>query len=179
VAAAGDALPESLAAGLEIVAVRALGNRDDARDAVQETLARALEAVRGGRIPPSVPLEHFVHGIAKHVIADVLRRRHRERAHDADPDLVVHPAASSLEALVRAEDRERVRRALAQLPAADRELLRRCFVDGDRLVDIAQSLGEPPERVRKRKSRALERMRVLLGGLPERHVPARDPTTVT
>lgn len=155
-------LPRTLAGGLEIVAIRALGNSDDARDAVQETLARALDALRDNRVPADVPVEAFVYGIARHVITDVHRRRVRERGAVEDPGTLPAPGPSALEALMHAEERETVARALAGLSAADRALLECCFVHGERVAAIAARMGEPADRIRKRKSRALERMREVL-----------------
>lgn len=176
--AALDRLPHLLAGGLEIVAARALGDRDDARDAVQETLARAIEAVRLNRIPQDAQLEAFVYGIARHVIADVQRRRFRERGPIGDPHDVTARVPSPLDTLVRDEERALLARALTSLPATDRELLVRCFVAGERVADIAAELGEPAERVRKRKSRALERLRAgLLGG--RSHTSPPTPTLAT
>lgn len=169
-------LSQTIARGLEIVAVRALGDADEARDAVQETLARALAAIRDNRLPPGVPLEAFVYGIARHVIADVQRRRVRERGATGDPGDLPAPGPSALEALVDAEERETVARALAAIPTADRELLEWCFVDGERVAAIAVRLGEPAERVRKRKSRALERLRQGFGG---GHKTSVTPTVET
>jgi RNA polymerase sigma-70 factor (ECF subfamily) len=145
--------------GLLLVAVRALGDMDEARDAVQETMARALEALRGNRVPVGVVLEAFVYGICRHVIADVQRRRVRERGTVGDVGALPAPIPSALDALVSAEERDAVARALAALPAADRDLLERCFVRGERVAAIAARQGEPAERIRKRKSRALERLR--------------------
>jgi len=184
VAAADAALPDSaiarlpgtLAGGLEIVAVRALGNMDDARDAVQETLARALEALRGNRVPAGVPIEAFVYGIARHVITDLQRRRVRDRGAEEDTGTLPAPGPSALEALVRAEEREIVSRALGTLSDADRQLLEWCYVDGERVSAIAARLGEPAERVRKRKSRALERLRQ---GLSGGHTTSVTPTVET
>ncbi len=153
---------ESLRDGVELVALRALGDLEEAREAAQETLARAFGAVSAGRVPAGVPLAAFVHGIARHVVADVLRRRVREQGNPAnDPPTTADP--SPLERLISTEERERVRGALRRLPRRDRELLRRCFMAGERVADIAAELGEPAERVRKRKWRALEQLRRLLG----------------
>jgi RNA polymerase sigma-70 factor (ECF subfamily) len=142
---------------------------------VQETLARALAAIRSDRIPPGVALEAFVYGIARHVITDVQRRRVRERGAVEDSGTLPASGPLALEALVDAEEREAVARALAAIPTADRELLEWCFVDGERVSAIAARLGEPAERVRKRKSRALVRMREVLGhwsgGHETPHVP--------
>jgi len=155
-------LPHTVEGGLLIMAVRTLGDVDDAWDAVQETLARALAAIRGNRLPPRVPLEAFVYGIARHVLADAHRSRVRERGTIRDPGQLLAPGPSALEALVGAEQRQVLAGALATLPTVDRELLVRCFVQGDRVVAIAAGLGEPAERVRKRKSRALDRLRACL-----------------
>jgi len=63
--------PHTVAGRLLIVAFRMLGDVEEARDVVQETMSRALEAIRGDRLPPGVPVEAFVYGIARHVLADV------------------------------------------------------------------------------------------------------------
>jgi RNA polymerase sigma-70 factor, ECF subfamily len=149
----------TLAAGLEIVALRRLGDPDDARDAVQETLARAVAAGRDNRLPTAVPLSAFVYGIARHVIADAIRRRDKEGGSGRDPENLESPAASALESLIRAEDRFRLGHALGTLRASDRELLELCFVRGETVAEIARRRREPAERIRKRKSRALERLR--------------------
>lgn len=165
----GLLLSESLAAGLRIIALRALGDEDEAADAVQETLARAVEAVREGRVPSDVPLEVFVYGIARHVNADVLRRRARAPV-ALDVDCVASAEPSPLESLVRNEEIARAQRALARLPRRDRDLLTRCLLHGERLVDIARRLGEPVERLRKRKSRALAKLRDLVEAAAPGHV---------
>ena len=64
----------------------------------------------------------------------------------------------ALQHLIEGEERERLRAGLSALSPADRGLLRRCFVNGERITHIATELGEPPERIRKRKSRAVARL---------------------
>ncbi|MEA3247800.1 MAG: sigma-70 family RNA polymerase sigma factor [Gemmatimonadota bacterium] len=150
-----DAHLAAIADGVELTAARRLGDRDDARDAAHETVARLLALVRAGRVAHERELAPVAWGIAKHVIADV--QRHRARHADALPDVPAR-APGPLDALVSAEDAQSVRDALVAIPEADRALLARCFVDGERIGDIAQALGEPAERLRKRKSRALQRL---------------------
>lgn len=154
-----DAVIGQLSAGLEIVAIRRLGNPDDARDAVQETIARLLERIRAGTIASDDEVVPIAWGIAKHVIADALRARSRETEVDGE---VALSAPDALERLVTSEQRAAVAAGLAQLTPSDRELLKRCFVDGERIGAIAAQLGEPAERVRKRKSRALARLAAVL-----------------
>jgi RNA polymerase sigma-70 factor, ECF subfamily len=172
-------LGPTLTRGLTLLALRALGTTDDAEEAVQETLARALEAIRGGRVPPGVPLPAFVYGIARHVLADAGRRRRKERTHfDADLAPLAAAQPSPLESLIRQEEQDQVSWALERLPAEDRRLLTRCFLAGESIQAIAQRSGHPPERLRKRKSRALERLRTLLAGRFG-HASAPAPTTET
>jgi RNA polymerase sigma-70 factor, ECF subfamily len=158
---------ESLRPGLQLLAIRALKTSDAADEAVQETLARAVTALSNGQLADPAKLAAFVAGIARHVIADALRARGRVISIDSasaaghlssDPD--------TLGALVSADERARVRTVLAGLPAADRELLRLCYFEGLTPGEIAGHLGEPAERVRKRKSRALERLRRAFRGEP-------------
>ena len=149
---------DTLVSGLHLTVARSLGDPDDVADAVQQILTSALEASRDGRIPSTVSLAAYVHGIARHVIADALARRIRDRRSEG-VDGLRSGTLSPLEALVRKEQATLVGEALAELPRRDRVLLRRCFVDGERVVDIAADLGEPAARVRKRKSRALARLR--------------------
>lgn len=167
---AAEALPRSVAAGLRIMALRSLGDCDEIDDVVQETLARALEAQRHGRIPRHTSVAAYVHGIARHVIADCLRARMRSRAVGSlDHEVLRENGSSPLDALVSDEEARIVRRALGQLSQRERDLLDRVFVRGERIADLASRMGEPAERLRKRKSRALERLRRLVA-------PA-DPST--
>lgn len=149
-----------LAAGLEIVAVRRLGDRDDARDAAQETIARLLERVRSGKLTCESELVPVAWGIARHVIIDMLRERGRGAVGLTDLEC---NTPGPLDRLATEDDVRLVRSALSQLQPSDRSLLTRCFVDGEKIGQVAAALGEPAERLRKRKSRALQRLASALG----------------
>jgi RNA polymerase sigma-70 factor, ECF subfamily len=172
-------LGPTLTRGLTLLALRTLGTADDAEEAVQEILTRALEAIRADRVPAGVPLPAFVYGIARHVLADVGRLRKKERTHlDADLTPLAANQSSPLESLIRQEEQDQVAWALARLPAEDRHLLTRCFLEGESIQDIAERSGLPAERLRKRKSRALERLRTLLVRRFG-HASTAQPTSVT
>ncbi|UCC83641.1 MAG: sigma-70 family RNA polymerase sigma factor [Gemmatimonadota bacterium] len=151
---------ERLRAGLQMMALRALGDPEAAEEVAQETLTRVVRAVRAGRVKWGECLGGFVRGIARHVIADVFRARKRstgleavaERANAAQPD-------DPLTILILAEEQQRVGRALSQLAEGDREILHLSFFAGLTPAEIAERLDEPVSRIRKRKSRALERLR--------------------
>ena len=156
---ASDAL-EHLRPGLELLALRTLGSLDASREAVQETLARAVVALANGQPSDPDKLPAFVAGIARHVIVDAVRAQRRVVPLDTLPGGDhASSAADALSALVSAAERARVRDALSHLSASDRDLLRLCYFEGLSPGEIAERLGEPADRVRKRKSRALERLR--------------------
>lgn len=150
---------ELLRSGLQIMALRALGDAEAAEEAAQETLVRAFDVVRSGRRFDPRELGAFVGGIARHVIADVRRERQRIISLQSLPDGPVARLEDPLAALVSAAERARLRDALAGLSHGDWELLRLSFFEAVTPTQLAQRLGEPVERIRKRKSRALERLR--------------------
>ena len=157
-----EALSE-LRDGLEILALRRLGDRAAALDATQETVVRVLTAARLGRVPVQASLGAYAYGVLRHVIADLRRVAGRELSlleeHEV-PSAQLNP----LEQLIGEEERARVRAALTQLSRADQVLLQSCFGEGLRLSEIARQAGEPEGRVRVRKLRALQRLRRLIIG---------------
>jgi RNA polymerase sigma factor (sigma-70 family) len=152
----------TLLAGLRLMAQHRLRDPDLAEEVAQETLARAIQALADAPDGEIRDLGAFVHGIARHVIADVQRSRVRQQD-VATLDNVPDPRATedALGHAVRAEEHEQVRAALSRLSVADRTVLHLSFFEGLSCAELAERLGEPATRVRKRKSRALERLRHL------------------
>ena len=169
---------ERLRPGLQLMAVRSLGTADAAEEAVQETLARAVTALARDQLADPAKLPAFVAGIARHVIVDMQRARYRSVSLESLP-VAAHPSyhPDALKALVSAEERARVRAALVSLSESDRNLLGLCYVDGLAPTEIAERTGEPADRIRKRKSRAMDRLREAFHGAgAPRHAEARLPT---
>ena len=169
---------ERLRPGLQLMAVRSLGTVDAAEEAVQETLARAVAALARDQLADPAKLPAFVAGIARHVIVDMQRARYRSVSLESLP-VAAHPSyhPDALKALVLAEERARVRAALVSLSESDRDLLGLCYVEGLAPTEIAERTGEPAERIRKRKSRAMDRLREAFHGAgAPRHAEARLPT---
>ena len=73
----------------------------------------------------------------------------------SDPD----PDSDPLSLIISKQQREQLRVALVELSAADQEILHLSFFEGLTPAEIADRLNEPAERIRKRKSRALLRLR--------------------
>jgi RNA polymerase sigma-70 factor (ECF subfamily) len=168
---------ERLRAGLRLMALQSLGDPEAADEAVQETLARAVQALAAGRLRERAKLGAFVAGIARHVIADV--HRSRGRTTGLNEELMTDPAAGadSLSVLIATEDRQRLRFALRGLSDRDREVLRLSFFEGHTPAEIAAIIGEAAPTVRKQKQRALRRLRRAFFGA--RHASGIPPTEET
>lgn len=171
---------ELLRGGLRIIALRALGDPDAADEAVQETLSRAVIALADGRLTDRAKLAAYVAGIARHVCSHMRRDRKDTVSLDGDDstggmppvDSALATHADPLEALITEAETERLRLAFRALSHADQQLLRLCFHDEQTPAEVAATLDEPPERVRKRKSRALDRLRRAFLG----NVASHDPS---
>ncbi|QDU23264.1 sigma-70 family RNA polymerase sigma factor [Urbifossiella limnaea] len=137
------------------VCARLLGNRHDAEDALQATflvLARRAAAVR-----KSESLASWLHGVARRVALRLRRadRRRTAREHAA----AVPDGRTPADALAWAEVRAGLDDELARLPAAYRDVLVLCYLEGLSRDEAGQRLGIDAGAVKGR----LERGRRLLG----------------
>ena len=151
---------ERLRTGLRLIALRSLSDAEAAEEVVQETLARGLEALDNGRLIDPDKLGAYFRGICHHVIVDTIRARQRTTRLDAMPERAYgNPSRDALHTLISEEQKARVVRALMELSPMSRECLRLSFYEGLKPAEVAARLGEPGPRVRKRRSRALQRLR--------------------
>ena len=144
-----------------LIACVRTGDREAARDLAQETMLAVIRNLRDGRLLDSEKLPAYVCGTARNLISNHLRTRRRRPEGGPAPEDVPAPDCQ-----VEFEQSERMflaRRAIASLQPADRLILLLTLVDGLKPGEIADRLGLSPEVVRKRKSRALERAREVLG----------------
>jgi RNA polymerase sigma-70 factor (ECF subfamily) len=151
---AWEALYRRVYPGLLAYASRRL-DRERARDAVAETMARAIAKIdrfewRGGGF------DAWLYGILRHVVLDAHRARGREgtRRERGEPK-----RADPLEHVLDNEDAREVRGAFARLPADDRELLELRVVAGLSAEEVGAVLGKRAGAVRMAQSRALDRLR--------------------
>ena len=165
---------QTLREGVRLLARRELRNPADVDDVVQETMSRVLATLRAGRQIQNPG--GFARTIARNVIADL----YRGHKHDAGPSPAAadppDPHPDPLARAVQDEEETAVRAALDQLSPPDRELLRLCFVEEMKPGEVARARGEPPERVRKRLQRALERLREIYLRLRPGHDSRADAT---
>jgi RNA polymerase sigma-70 factor (ECF subfamily) len=139
--------------------LRRLGSREDAEDAVAETMLRAVRAANTFRWRDA-GFDAWIFRICRNVIADMLRSRSRRAvipARERSPD-----QGSVEEEVVLAEEHAAVRRALERLPVDDRELLELRLVGGLSSEEVAYVLRKRPGAIRTAQSRALARLRTHL-----------------
>jgi RNA polymerase sigma-70 factor (ECF subfamily) len=156
-----------------------LAARIDASDVVQETLveaARKLSEYLQHRPIAFYPWlrriawEHLLKAHERHVTArrrSVVREQHQSPAlTDASvmalADRLVAPGTSPSNRLLREELRDRVRAALSQLSAKDREVLVLRYLEQLSFGEIAEVLAIDEGAVKMRHTRALVRLSPLL-----------------
>ena len=172
------------------LAYRLSGNRADAEDLTQEVMVRAL---RSAETESSGALEGWLHRVTTNLFVDMVRRRRRSSSVPIDDrpwalepaDSAADPAEAALDGVLDPD----VSAALATLPAAFREAVLLCDVQGLTYAEIGAVVGAKPGTVRSRIHRGREMLRRALahrapaagrarhGGPPEEPTGRRRPTT--
>ena len=160
------------------VAHRALGSRELAEDAAQQTFVQAWRAARS--FDPGRELGPWLVTIARRVAIDI-HRRERRRDHDSideagptDPALIAEPPD-----IGRSYETWELRRALDELPADERELVELNHLRGLTHLEIAEQLGIPIGTVKSRSFRAHRRLAARLGHLRQTYGEPDEPTRRT
>jgi len=141
------------------------GNRDQAEDLFQETFKRVYEKARTFR---GESFRSWLFTIATRLTIDGARRRGRrtvlsldqqsDGSQDGDPPaagLVDETALNPAEELVRQEQKEQVRQAVASLPPGQRAALVLAYYQQLSYREVAQVLGCSVGSVKTQMSRAL------------------------
>jgi len=146
------------------LAVRLLGDRSAAEDVTQEVFLKVQQAA--SRFLPDRDPRPWLTRITLNACRDRQRRSAVRRTDRRDPtglEEVPHPAAPPLDHAVREEERTRLRQALDRLDVDHRSVVLLRDWSGHSHEQIAELLGIRTDAVRKRYSRALERLRGFLG----------------
>ena len=150
-------------------ALRRLRDRTAAEELAHDVLLTVIEAAREGKIRDESKLGGFVFGVASNKVKKWLRERGRDErgqtalSQDSKTETFESPEANFLVE----EEREIVRAALTRLSEEDRKTLVKCYRDPESLERIAEEMGVSYAALRKRKSRALERLRKVVEGVTE------------
>jgi RNA polymerase sigma-70 factor, ECF subfamily len=160
-------LYDRFGASLYRYALMILGRHDAAEDAVQQVF---LALIRGGAARLVEP-EHYLRRAVRNACYSMLRARAASLEAPCDPDRpLLEPRAG-----VRApssEDRLALERAIAELPAEQREVVHLHAFAGLTFREIADLTGDPANTVASRYRYALDKLRAQLSsqacpGIPD------------
>ena len=143
------------------LALRRLGDRGRAEDAVQETFASIWRSA-GTYRPDRGPGAPWLYAVARNAIVD--RARSRGETTFADPPEQVSPSAGPDEQTEAAYVAWRVHRAVEDLPEHERQVLELAYWSGLSQSEIAQFLNIPLGTVKTRTRTGLARLADLLEG---------------
>lgn len=152
------------------VALRTLGDREEAADALQDALVSAFRAAPGFQGRSAVTT--WLHRIVVNACLDRARRSATRRTSplDDDPqrlDTLVGSAEPADSPVVRAEVHREVAAALAELPADQRAALVLVDMQGYPVAEAAELLGVPVGTVKSRCARGRARLLPLVRHLRE------------
>ncbi|MFI9360152.1 RNA polymerase sigma factor SigM [Kitasatospora sp. NPDC053057] len=164
------------------VALRTLGDREEAADALQDALVSAFRAAPGFQGRSAVTT--WLHRIVVNACLDRARRSATRRTTplDDDPqrlDGLVGTAEPADSPVVRAEVHRELTAALAQLPAEQRTALVLVDMQGYPVAEAAELLGVPVGTVKSRCARGRARLLPLVRHLRETDDGARGERGVS
>ena len=142
------------------LALRRLGDRPRAEDAVQETFAAIWRSAKTYR-PERGPGAPWLYAVARNAIVD--RARGRQEPAGELPD-AVSPEATPDERAETAYVSWRVHRALSELPSNERDVLELAYWGGLSQSEVADFLGIPLGTVKTRTRAGLGRLAEMLEG---------------
>ncbi len=161
------------------LALRQLGSREAAEDAAQEVFLKAYTSL--GSFRGDSRLSVWLYRITSNVCVDMLRRRRETVSlytenEDGEPmELELPDERFDPAALAERKDlRERIGKALEQLPPDAREILLLRELGGRRYDEIAETLGIDIGTVKSRIFRARKKLCALLDGNISDGVPSKE-----
>jgi RNA polymerase sigma-70 factor (ECF subfamily) len=143
------------------LAMRMLGDRMEAEDVAQEVFVRIWKQASLWR-EGDAKFDTWIHRVALNLCYDRLRGR-REDPRDELPEVADPSALPDARLEARAQD-ERVRAALAALPARQREALVLCYYQEMSTIDAAALMGITVDALESLLARARRNLRAQLAG---------------
>jgi RNA polymerase sigma-70 factor (ECF subfamily) len=140
-------------------------------DAVQETFARACEAIKGFRWRNDGSFLRWLKGIAEHVILRIAQDRRRDRILYVDHESAPADTTSPSRTLRRHERFDRLQEALESLSPEHRQVIVLARLKGLRMKEIAERMNRTPNAVALLLARALAKLREGFGDTDSLHLP--------
>ena len=155
------------------VALRTLGDREEAADALQDALLSAYRSA--GTYRGEARVTTWLHRVVVNACLDRVRRNKARPTVPMPDGRDVADPADPRDALDERETALEIEAALAALPEEQRAALVLVDVHGMPVDDVAHVLGIPVGTVKSRCSRGRARLAVSLGHLRNRPLPPAVP----
>lgn len=149
--------------GIYRYAMRLTGSTEQAEDCVAETFSRFLTALSDGRGPRKF-LQAYLYRIAHNWITDLYRRNLPVVELDEQELTLDESGNQPVQSFELKSQQQRVRWALAQLKAEQRQAIVLRYLEEWEIDEIAHSLKKPAGAVRALLHRAVVKLRELLHG---------------
>ncbi len=143
--------------GLYRYACRLLGDQCLAEDCVSETFSRFLQALGKGNGPVS-HLQAYLYRIAHNWITDHYRNNHIEKSLEGNIEMKPIEGCGEIDAI----EKLKVRSALFQLTAEQRQVIVLKFLEGWDNESVAGLINKPVNAVKALQHRALVKLRKVL-----------------
>lgn len=141
-------------------AFRLLGDSQLAEDCVSETFSRLLKVIQRG-VGPMDNVKAYLYRIAHNWVIDYYRARGPETV-DIESEQVESDVDNPEGTLTQTKERERVRKALLNLPENQRQVIMFRFYENWSHAETASALGKSEEATRALQHRALQALRRML-----------------
>jgi RNA polymerase sigma-70 factor (ECF subfamily) len=142
------------------VAISLLGNAHEAEEVVQEVFVTFAESLDRFELRGS--LKAFLATCVANRARDLLRQRSRRDRTDAERVPGPLPDAGPLDLVIRSEQMQRLRGALAQLPYEQQEVILLRIHGGLTFRALARALAAPLGTVQARYRYGLDKLRILM-----------------
>ena len=140
-----------------------IGGGPDAEDVTEEVFLGALQGINGLRAADQAGFLGWLFQIARHKLADRLRRRYRRPSESLDPEIEIEDEDLTPEERVLRQDlQSTVRAALAELTPEQQEVIVMKFALGYDNARVAVVLGKSPGAINQLQHRALGALRRVL-----------------
>lgn len=137
---------------------------EDVEDRFHDVILTVIQSIRQGAVREPDRLIGYVHTIAQRAVAGRINALHTERQHRTEEKggIVSDPAPNPEMLAVAREKDEIAKRILMTLPARDRDVLIRFYLDGHAAERIQHEMGITETQFRLVKSRAKARFASLV-----------------
>jgi RNA polymerase sigma-70 factor (ECF subfamily) len=146
--------------GIYRYALRLLGDPELAREAMSETFRRYLSALQRG-VGPEQFLQAYLYRIAHNWITDSYRSK-TPPSLPLDPLLPADPDGEPPNQFAQAQERQRLRNALALLTPDQRQVIALKYLEQWENEQIAQALDKPVGAVKSLHHRGIQALRRVL-----------------